>query len=67
MKNIIACALILTALAGCKKQEKVDNAATRYTSGLQQDVVKAQDAALKANQAVAEQNARMQEAEAAAR
>jgi hypothetical protein len=58
--------LILLALlaAGCKT-EKADNSATRYAESLQQDVVKARDVADKANQAAAEQAARMKEMEAA--
>lgn len=38
---------------GCKKDGKVSNAATDYTSALQDNVQKAKTAAEKANQAIA--------------
>jgi len=58
---------LLMFLAGCgKKQEaKADNAATRYTSSLQQDLGKAQVAADKANAAVAQTQAGIDAAAAA--
>ena len=52
MKFLIAAALALAA-AGCqKKEEKVDNTATRYAESLKQDTVKAREAADKAKEAL---------------
>lgn len=64
MKTLIALSLLFAA-AGCKKQERADNSATRYAESLQQDTVKAREAAEKANAAMAAEAERMKEAQAA--
>ena len=63
MKTLIALSLLLAA-AGCKKEEKVDNSATRYADSLAQSTVKAREAADKANAAIAAEAERMKEAQA---
>ena len=63
MKTFLILFLFLAA-AGCKKQERADNEATRYAESLKQSASKADAVADKASAAVAEQNARMKEAEA---
>jgi hypothetical protein len=61
MNRILAAALLLAAL-GCKKTETADNAATQYTDGLQSNVQQAEDAAAKANAAMAASQAQQAEA-----
>lgn len=61
MNRILAAALLL-AVVGCKKSETADNAATRYTDGLQTNVQQAEDAAAKANAAIAAEQAQQAEA-----
>ena len=58
---------LLAVLAGCGKTKDghVDNAATRYTAGLQQNVGKAHVAADKANAAIAQTQAGIDAANAA--
>jgi hypothetical protein len=62
-KTFLILSLAIVA-AGCKKkEERVDNEATRYAESLKQSALKADAVADKADAAVAEQNARMKEAE----
>jgi hypothetical protein len=56
-------ALLMLAAAGCDSKK---NVATEYTTSLKDDVTKAHAAADKANAAVADENARTQEAQKAA-
>lgn len=56
MNRILAAALLLAAL-GCKQSGPADNAATKYTDGLQSNVQQAEDAAAKANAAIATEQA----------
>lgn len=60
MKPVLfVCSLALTA---CGKKEPPKNAATEYGKALATSVEKAKEAQEKANQAIAAQNARMEDA-----
>jgi hypothetical protein len=60
--RLVVLAVLSLFVAGCSKKEtKVDNAATRYTKGLQQDLTKAEQTADLASQATARTNAAMAE------
>jgi hypothetical protein len=61
MKTLLLISLLFAA-AGCKKQERADNEATRYAESLKQSALKADATADKASAAVEEQNKRMKEA-----
>jgi hypothetical protein len=67
MKTLVVVSLLSLVAAGCSdgsnKGGHVDNSATRYAISLKDDATQAKEVAKKANVAVDDQSARMQEAD----